>query len=62
MKVTNTSPISGKSNTMELDITEGQLNRWRTGELIQYVMPDLTPDEREFLMTGITSEEWEGLS
>jgi len=22
-------------------------------------MPDLTPDEREFIMTGSTSEEWD---
>ena len=25
---------------------------------IQEAMPHLTPDEREFIMTGITAEEW----
>jgi hypothetical protein len=24
-------------------------------------MPHLTPDEREFIMTGITEEEWDEL-
>ena len=27
-------------------------------ELIQDVMPDLSPDQREFLMTGMTPLEW----
>ena len=27
--------------------------------LIQDVFPELTNDEREFIMTGITPEEWE---
>ena len=26
--------------------------------LIQDACPDLTEDQREFIMTGITSEEW----
>ena len=31
-------------------------------ELIQNAMPNLSADEREFLMTGITPEEWAELS
>lgn len=46
---------------MEIDVTLEQLSRWRNGELIQNVMPHLTPDEREFIMTGITAEKWEKL-
>jgi len=46
---------------MELPITNEQLNRWEQGELIQNVFPDLTPDQREFIMTGITGEEWKTL-
>ena len=57
--ITKVSPISGKSNTMALDITEEQMKRWAEGELIQKVMSHLTADEREFLITGITSKEWE---
>ena len=36
-----------------------QLDRWRGGELIQRVMPHLTPEEREFLISGSSSEEWD---
>lgn len=60
MEITKASMISGKLRTLELDITDEQMYRWRQcGELIQNVMPNLTPDEREFLMTGITAEEWD---
>jgi hypothetical protein len=43
---------------MEIAVTEEQLTRWQSGELIQHVMWQLTPDEREFIMTGITPQEW----
>lgn len=44
---------------MEIAVTEEQLAAHRNGMLIQRAMPDLTPDEREFIMTGATPEEWE---
>ena len=58
MLLERTSILSDKTTTMELPITNEQLDRWKQGELIQNVFPDLTPDEREFIMTGITAEEW----
>ena len=61
MTITKTSSFSGNTNTMDIDVTEGQLAAWQGGELIQRAMPNLTADEREFLMTGITAEEWEEL-
>jgi len=59
MTVTKTSPLSGNTNTMDIDVSEEQIAAWRGGVLIQRVMPNLTPDEREFLMTGYTPEDWE---
>lgn len=59
MKVTRTSPISGKTNTKTLDITEDQIKNWQNGELLQNAFPNLTSDEREFFKSGITAEEWE---
>ena len=59
LSVTKPSMLSGLENTMVLDITFEQYDAWRGGALIQDAMPNLTPDEREFLMTGITSEEWD---
>jgi len=29
--------------------------------LIQAAMPDLNPDEREFIMTGMTSDDWDSM-
>lgn len=43
---------------MNLDVTAEQIAAWQAGGLIQNVMPHLTPDEREFLITGITADEW----
>jgi hypothetical protein len=31
---------------------------WEDGQLIQYAMPHLTVSEREFLISGVTDEEW----
>lgn len=61
MKLTRTSPISGKKNTMDLDLTIDQITDWEKGAMIQDAMPNLTVDEREFIKTGITSEDWSEL-
>ena len=61
MKVTKASPFSGETNTLELDVTAEQLKAWQSGTLIQEAMPNLSPDEREFLMTGITASEWQDM-
>lgn len=52
-----------KSIIVQADIDE--LNQgwyhWLSGEYIQNAFPMLSADEREFLLTGITSEEWNEL-
>ena len=59
MLVGKKSQLSGKSHEMEIDVSEKQITLWMEGALIQDVMPNLSPDEREFLMTGITPVEWD---
>ena len=60
MLITKTSPFSGNTNVMEIDVTLEQLSSWQVdGVLIQNAMPHLTPDEREVIKTGITPEEWD---
>jgi hypothetical protein len=61
MKITRKSPFSGQENTREINVTPEQLAAWYDGELIQRAMPHLSPDDREFIMTGITPEEWEAM-
>ena len=59
MKITKTSNLTGNVSSMEIDVTDEQLIDWETGTLIQLAMPNLTDDEREFIMAGITAEEWD---
>lgn len=59
MKITRRSMLTGKIRTMDLPVTEEQLRRWQDGELIQRVMPNLNVDEREFIISGSTPEEWD---
>ena len=61
MIITRISPISSKIHSLDLDITEEQVAAWQNGVLIQNAFPNLSPDEREFLKTGITAEEWEAM-
>jgi hypothetical protein len=63
MLIKKLCPITKKTKTMFMDITEEQLerieNRYDTDEYIQDIAPMLTPAQREFLMTGITPEFWD---
>lgn len=63
MIVTKVSPFTGQSNSMELDVTQAQLDEL-TGSnrrLIQDIFPNLTPAEREFIKTGYTQEDWDAI-
>ena len=53
------SPFSGNTNSMFMLLDVQDYNHWRNGGgNIQDIMPYLSADEREFLMTGIMPEEW----
>lgn len=58
----NRSILSGKDGSMEFPLSEEEFNNsynaWKSGMLIQEAFPTLTTDQREFLMTGITPDEW----
>jgi hypothetical protein len=59
MKITRKSPFTGVEHTMDLPVTDGQLACWYAGDSIQDAMPHLTADQREFIVTGITGDEWD---
>jgi hypothetical protein len=60
MLITRSSMITGVVRSKEMEtVTQEKLDRWNSGELIQNVFPELTADEREFIMTGVTREEWD---
>jgi hypothetical protein len=49
--------------TMTLPMTAadffGCFNEWQAGKLIQDAFPMLNADQREFLLTGLTPEQWD---
>ena len=62
MKITMTSEFTGKSHTLDLPITTEQYKAYlNDSRPIQESLPQLSPDQREFLITGATKEEWDEL-
>ena len=61
MKITMTSMISGKTTTRDIDVEPEQVAAWQNGVLIQDAMPELSAPDREFIMSGITQEELDGI-
>lgn len=60
MLITRKSMISGIVRTKELAITQAQFDAWYYGgDLIQSAMPNLSADDHEFILTGMTPEEWQ---
>ena len=60
---TKTSIFTGQTHVMDIDgWTQGQfdarLKLWQEGMLIQDAFPELNDDQREFIMTGVTPDEW----
>jgi len=64
MLITRKSQLTGVEHTLEMPVTQKELDRcWSQNakgtEHIQDVLPHLTPEQREFLMTGSTQAEWD---
>lgn len=56
------SPLTKEYNRMELPITVEEYEIGiSSGEHIQNAFPQLSPDQREFILTGYTSEDWDNL-
>ena len=63
MKIRKKSMLTGVDHVMDLPISKEKLEYWNNSQStwrahIQDVFPELSADQREFLMTGITSQEW----
>ena len=57
--ISRTSLLSGKTRKMMLAAKVSEWLAFDQGTLIQKALPCLSPQEREFLLTGITPEEWD---
>jgi hypothetical protein len=61
MKITRTNPFNGEVNTLDIPVTDEQIQAYAAGALIQDAFPNLSAGDREFIKTGITEESWENM-
>jgi hypothetical protein len=61
MLIKRKSILTGEERTRDLPITLEQLCNWENGTVAQQAFPNLSPSDREFIMTGIADDEWETL-
>lgn len=47
--------------TIDLPVTQEQLDLWENGLVAQKAFPNLNASQREFIITGCTDEEWQVL-
>lgn len=62
MKITRKSPVTGIELTLDLPCTEEQYSEWERGGKAQYVFPTLNADQREFIISGCTPQDWDDLT
>ena len=58
MVITKKSAFTGVEHTLDIPVTQEQLDLWKSGVSIQNAMPNISPSDREFIKTGITAKEW----
>ena len=61
MLIEKVSMLTNNVHIREIDVTREQVENWQGGMLIQEAMPNLSIDDREFMMTGTTADEWAAL-
>lgn len=63
--VTRRSRLTGRANSREVAADAARIAEWdamgRPAPFVQDYFPELDEEDREFLLTGITPEEWEEL-
>tara|TARA_R110000751_G_scaffold8688_1_gene33758 strand:+ start:737 stop:952 length:216 start_codon:yes stop_codon:yes gene_type:complete len=60
------SLLTGSENTMDLPVKSDRVTNWlqsrerdpRSTPLIQDAFPELNNEQREFILTGSTGDEW----
>jgi hypothetical protein len=61
MLITRTNPFNGEVNTLNIEVTDAQIEAYAAGASIQDAFPNLNADDREFIKTGITAESWDAM-
>lgn len=59
MNLTRVSGLTGRENTLFIPgLTQAMLDSYDNGALAQDAFSGLSADHREFIITGITPDEW----
>jgi hypothetical protein len=58
-KVTMSKMCDAKKDIYSITVDKESYDRWKAGELIQNVFPDLSIEEREFMISGYTPPEFD---
>lgn len=58
MLITRRSMLTGAVNTLDIDVTDEQMADFQSGTKVQDAFPSLAAPLREFILSGITPEEW----
>lgn len=61
MLIRRVSQITGIERVRDIPVDVEDYARWQLGELIQRAMPYLNDEDREFIKTGITQDEWDSV-
>ncbi len=56
-----TAPCTYCGKTSMVDLERDKYRRWKSGEHVQVVWPEMSPDEREMLITGIHPACWDSM-
>jgi len=57
--ITRTSPFTGITRTLDLPVTFEQMLKFNSGKgYVQDIFSNLSAGEREFILTGISEDEW----
>ena len=60
MLISRKSPLTGHNNSWDLLVTKEQMDllQSRSRPMIQDIFPNLTAEQREFILTGYTPDDW----
>lgn len=65
MLIQKQSMVTGILHTRDIPVNHQKYQKWISlgvkAPHVQDMFPELSPDDREFLLTGITPEEWDNM-
>lgn len=62
MQIRRVSPVTGKETVLDIPVDPRDYLEWQGGKgPIQDLMPYLSDNDREFILSGILPEEWNQL-